>query len=77
MGQIDSFQLSEQLGIVLNIETQQLLQGASYNDHLSSISQLDVNALWNKELVERRTERMLSIIWDRVSNWIFRYRCKK
>lgn len=71
MGQIDSFQLSEQLGIVLNIETQQLLQGASYNDHLSSISQLDVNALWNKELVERRTERMLSIIWDRVSNWIF------
>lgn len=31
MGQIDSFQLSEQLGIVLNIETQQLLQGASYN----------------------------------------------
>lgn len=71
MEQIDSFQLSEQLGIVLNIETQQLLQGASYNDHLSSISQLDVNALWNKELVERRTERMLSIIWDRVSNWIF------
>ena len=71
MGQIDSFQLSEQLGIVLNIETQQLLQGASYNDHLSSISQLDVNALWNKELVERRTERMLSIIWDSVSNWIF------
>ena len=71
MEQIDSFQLSEQLGIVLNIETQQLLQGASYNDHLSSISQLDVNALWNKELVERRIERMLSIIWDRVSNWIF------
>lgn len=64
-------QLSRQLGIDLNIETQLLLQDASYNNHLSPISQLGVDTSWNKELVEKRTERMLSLIWDRVSLWLF------
>lgn len=27
--------------------------------------------VWNKELVDKRTDVILNIIWERVSKWVF------
>ncbi len=59
------------LNISFNEETINLLKGCNFNKHLSSISSLTADDLWNKELVDARTDVMLDIIWDRVSAWIF------
>lgn len=59
------------LGITLNASTLELLKGSHFNEHLSSISTLSADDSWNKELVDKRTDVMLDIIWNRVSQWIF------
>ena len=59
------------LGISLNPTTIELLKESNFNEHLSSISLLTAEDLWNKELVDKRTDVMLNIIWNRVSKWIF------
>ncbi len=59
------------LGVTFNHDTIKLLQESQFNDHLSSISSMSVDDKWNKELVDQRTDRMLDIIWDRVSEWLF------
>ena len=58
-------------GITLNTSTIELLKGCNFNQHLSSISSLTANDCWNRNLVDRRTEAMLDVIWERVSKWIF------
>lgn len=60
-----------ELGITFNPVTIQLLKECHFNQHLSSISSLTAEDLWNKELVDKRTDVMLDIIWNRVSKWIF------
>lgn len=60
-----------ELGVMFNADTIQLLKDCHFNQHLSSISSLTVDDSWNKDLVDRRTDVMLDIIWDRVSKWIF------
>lgn len=59
------------LGIDLNVNTINLLKGCSFNEHLSSISFLTADDTWNKDLVDKRTDVILDIIWNRVSKWIF------
>lgn len=59
------------LGVTFNADTIQLLKDCHFNQHLSSISYLSVDDSWNKELVDRRTDVMLDILWNRVSKWIF------
>ena len=59
------------LGISLNQTTVELLKESHFNAHLSSISTMSVDDVWNRELVEKRTNAMLEIIWDRISKWIF------
>ena len=58
------------LGVTFNPDTIQLLKKCHFNQHLSSISSLSVDDLWDKDLVDKRTNVMLDIIWDRVSKWI-------
>jgi uncharacterized protein with ParB-like and HNH nuclease domain len=58
-------------GINLNASTIELLKNSRFNEHLSAISSVSANCNWNRDLVDRRTEVMLDIIWDRVSKWIF------
>ena len=36
------------------------------------LSSLTTESSWNKDLVDKRTDIMLDIIWNRVSKWIFR-----
>lgn len=62
--------IAEQNGIKLNVETQQLLIETGYNEHLLPICTLSVSDEWNKDLVEKRTLRMLDIVWERLSPWL-------
>ena len=62
---------AKELNIELNSETISLLKNCNFNNHLSSISLLTIDDLWNKELVDKRTDIMLDIIWERISKWIF------
>lgn len=64
-------QRAQKLNITINEDTIQLLKNCNFNQHLSSISSLTANDLWNKKLVDSRTEVMLDIIWNRVSKWLF------
>lgn len=69
--QLDNIEIkARELGIELNPNTIDLLQNSKYNEHLSSISSLAYEHEWNRELVEKRTDIILDIIWNRVSNWI-------
>ena len=58
------------LGITLNESTLALLKGSHFNEHLSSISSMFADDNWNKDLVDKRTDVMLDIIWNKVSAWI-------
>lgn len=62
---------SKELCIELNMSTVDLLKNCKYNEHLSSISSLSYDDVWSKDLVDKRTDVMLDIIWERVSKWIF------
>lgn len=62
---------ASRLQIVLNPDTIDLLTEVQYHDHIAAISQMSVDNEWDKALVESRIERMLSIVWDNVSPWLF------
>ena len=49
------------LGITLNPATIKLLKESNFNEHLSSISSLSAEDIWNKALVDKRTDNMLDI----------------
>jgi uncharacterized protein with ParB-like and HNH nuclease domain len=63
--------IAAQSGVTLNSNTVQLLKNSKYNQHIESITALSANDNWNKELVERRTDRILDIVWERIAKWIF------
>ena len=58
------------LGITLNSSTFELLRESHFNEHLASISLMSAEDVWDKDLVERRTDRMLDIIWEKIYSWI-------
>lgn len=62
---------AENLGITLNASTIELLKDSHFNAHLSSLSSMSADDSWSKEIVDKRTDVMLGIIWDRISKWIF------
>ena len=59
------------LEIIINTSTLDMLKKCEFNDYLSSVSSLSENNVWDKSLVDKRTDIMLDIIWDRVSKWVF------
>jgi hypothetical protein len=56
--------------IQLNPETIILLQNAKYNDHIKSLVTVGENGVWDAELVQKRTQRMLEISFDRLFEWL-------
>lgn len=56
--------------IELNDSTVNLLVSSQYNQHLSCLASLPENHIWDKDFVERRSERILNLVWDRVYKWI-------
>ncbi len=63
--------IAEGLGIELKKETVELLKNSHFNKHLASISMMEEDDSWNRDLVDKRTDAILDIIWRRVSKWIF------
>lgn len=62
---------SNQMGIVLNESTMELLKECNYNEHLRSISSLTSDFNWDYDFVNKRTDCLLKIIWNRISSWIY------
>lgn len=63
-------QLAVDRGVNLNPSTISLLENSSYNHHILPIIQLGIDGSWNKDIVEARTKRMCSIVWERLSAWL-------
>ncbi len=62
---------ASKLGIELNDSTVDILKGSEFSDHIASISSLTIDDMWDKALVDKRTDAILKIIWHRVSKWVF------
>lgn len=58
-------------GVTLNPDTIEKLKECKYNTHLASLSSLGADGVWNKDLVDKRTNIILDLLWERVSKWIF------
>jgi hypothetical protein len=58
------------LGRTLSARTLELLESAGHKQHMTSVVSLPPSGQWDKGLVERRTERICEIFWDRVAPWI-------
>ncbi len=56
--------------ILPNDKTIKLLSDAKFQRHLASIISLGKNGAWDSNLVDRRSEVILSIAWDRISAWL-------
>ena len=48
--------------------TLQILRESKYHAYLAPIA--DVTGSWNAELVHRRSERLASLVWNRLAPWI-------
>lgn len=63
-------QQAEKHGVKLNTNTIKLLQNTSYKHHIESIVQLGIAGKWDKAFVEKRTERICDILWERMNEWL-------
>jgi len=48
----------------------QLLQSSPTSHHIQSIITLGEDGNWNKNIIEDRSERICSILWDRLYSWL-------
>jgi Protein of unknown function (DUF1524) len=63
-----SLERGRQEGIQLSASTEDILTNARFLAHVSAISKLSGN--WDKEFIQRRSKRLASLIWDRLSPWL-------
>lgn len=61
---------AESMNIYLNEATISLLQDSKYSGHIEAIAGLNQTDNWDKDMVEKRRDNLLDIIWDRVSEWL-------
>lgn len=57
-------------GVNLKDSTVNLLKNTSYKSHIEPIVQLGSAGRWDKSFVEKRTERICDILWDRLNAWL-------
>lgn len=57
-------------GVMLTQDTIKLLQSASYNDHIKTLVSIGYELGWNASHVEKRGERILTITWGKITNWL-------
>jgi hypothetical protein len=50
--------------------TVKLLKEAKHAHHIAPLVQLGASGDWNKALVDKRTERICDILWDRLYAWL-------
>ena len=63
-------QIASQRNIELNENSVQLLQETPVNDHMAPIIKVGIDGKWDKDLVQKRTERLCSILWKRLYTWL-------
>lgn len=66
----DLRQKAEENNVKLKNVTIDLLKKASHAHHVKPIVELGVAGNWNKALVEKRTERICDILWQRMYEWL-------
>ena len=57
-------------GVELQSHTIDLLKNASYKHHMESIIGISSDESWTLSLVEKRTTRICSIVWERLWPWL-------
>lgn len=62
--------LAKSLGVELKESTINLLKISKYGEHIKPLVAVDEHLEWNAELVRKRNERILEIVWDRISKWL-------
>ncbi len=57
-------------GVNLATKTIKKLYEAEHQRHIRSIVNLGIGGNWDKQLIERRTDRICDILWARISPWL-------
>jgi hypothetical protein len=60
---------AQDCGVTLNQQTVTLLSNTPSKHHIAPIVQLGMNGDWDKDFVDRRSERICEILWERLSQW--------
>jgi hypothetical protein len=63
-------QEAKQKGFNLKDSTLKLLKDTSQKSHIEPIVQLGATGKWDKDFVEKRTERICDILWERMYEWL-------
>ena len=70
--QLKLIQLSSEANankVTLHPQTISLLRRTSSKHHIAPIVNLGADGLWNKAFVDKRSERICNILWDRLYKW--------
>jgi uncharacterized protein with ParB-like and HNH nuclease domain len=62
---------SSNSNIYLSEEAIEILKKAKYCSHIKPIIAIGENGIWDLAIVNKRSERMLRILWQRISQWLF------
>lgn len=57
-------------GVVLADTTVKLLKDARHAHHIEPLVKLGASGTWDKALVDKRTERICDLLWDRMYEWL-------
>jgi len=60
---------AQNYGVILNPQTVNLLSSTPAKHHIAPIVKLGATGVWNKDLVDRRSECMCDILWNRLYQW--------
>ena len=61
---------AKSMGIIMNEETISKLQKSEYSSHIEAIANLNQTDNWDKDMIEKRRDNLLDIIWDKVNEWL-------
>jgi hypothetical protein len=68
---LESLQLEAQAqGVILSHKTIELLRNSSTKQHITPIIQLGASGIWDKDFIDRRSQRICEILWDRIYKWL-------
>lgn len=51
-------------------KVKKLLADSKHQSHIIPIVQLGMNGIWNKNMIEKRTQRICEILWKRMDRWL-------
>lgn len=62
---------SSRNNISLSREAIDILRKAKFCSHIKPIVNIGEDGIWDAELVVKRSERILEILWKRVNTWLY------